>query len=460
MIAFSGVVYYNSLRIDELLCQKNNGVVPDYCYDVPIKGLQILSFIAISFAALYIVYVICHKKYFLNANNLISLSKDPITKVKGILIIPVLQITIGLMIVIGLNVLILWTFSIGQVVSLDNNNVPGGKVNTLEFRSTDKIILIFILLMCFWWLSFLIAIGDFIMGGIIGSWYFTKEKSTIFNPVSTSIKNILKYHLGTVARGSLNNLLFRYPVFILSSFSKFFLKHKKKSCSLCLAYSCCLCMWPYHKYLKYTNSASYIFLSIFAYPYSISSRQCYYLLSRNQNKIDKPLKACSFVLLNIRISISLIGMLACYVYLTFSPKTLIGFNTDDLSTTLASGIFVMVACIYLAEVVCSNYFAILQALAICGMADEEMFTAEQRFMKDDMHVAFESVAVETKRLDYQVIEVQKPGRSNRVQANLVAFDENFNLKPTPSTKYRSKKDTNDLEVKGYEPTLYSQSKHK
>ena len=429
-----GLLYYNSYLIHLELCGNNNGVTPDYCYTFPEIGLQVLSYLVFLGLLVYIVCLIAFRHRMQTALQLVQLTAEPILKIKSLFLVPVLQIILGLLVVGACFALVLWTLSIGRVLTLTNNDVPGGSVNSLTFESQDKVVLGFVLLLCFWWLSFLIAFGEFIMGGLIGCWFFTKEKSALFDPVSRSSSNCFRFHLGSVVRGALYNLLFSMPNSLLSGLCAFFKSHKQSSCAVCLAYLCCPLASCYQSFTKYNTRISYIYLSIFALPYSLSSQQCYYLVQRNYDRIHTPLQAVGYEIGQVKLSICLLGFVVTYAALTASPVTLLGFSTGNLSSTLAPCIFTLVACAYLAEATGGCMQACINSMGICGVVDEEMFTAEQRFMNTEMQGVLDKAAVETRVVESKVIEVQKPGRSNRVAMNVVEVDKEFSVRVTPRTQ--------------------------
>lgn len=331
------------------------------------------------------------------------------------------------MIIGGLYLLVLWTLSIGNISKLANNSVPGGSVNSLVFQSKDKAVLAFVLFMCLWWLSFFKGINAFIIGAVIGCWYFTKEKSSLFNPVSVSIKNCLKFHLGSIARGSAYKVLFSAPGYLLFVFISFMKSHSKSKACLCLACLLSPVTWVYNSYAKYYTGMAYIYIGIFGYPYTLSSRQCYYLLKRNNERFKNSIGPVSSLVFHLKLCISLLGFTSTYLFLTLSPYTLLGFETSNLSSTLAPAVFTLFTCIFLGEVIAETISSCVNSMNLCIIADEEMHTVEQRYMKNNLKDQLDKIGVDSKQIT-RSIEVQKPGRSDRLPVNLLNFDKDFNVR--------------------------------
>ena len=183
------------------------------------------------------------------------------------------------------------------------------------------------------------------------------------------------------------------------------------------------------------------------------------------NRIQLQLNSSSFIIVQIKITVILSGFIATYAFLTFSPSTLLGFNINNLQSTLAPSIFTLVACIYLAEAVGESMVSCLNSILLCKIADEEMFTGQQRFVSTDMHFILEGVSSEAKNseaknseakssenraLRLNPEETQRPGRSYRINANLVDFDEKFNVVPANKTSNSSKIQEKDLDIQDYD----------
>ena len=122
------------------------------------------------------------------------------------------------------------------------------------------------------------------------------------------------------------------------------------------------------------------------------------------------------------------GFTLTYAFLTFNTSTLLGFQISLLSSTLAPSIFSLFGCIYIAEAAGRAMSGCFNAIVICSIADEEMFTADQRFMNNKFKGPLDNVAADTRTNEAKAIEAQKPGRSNRVATKIVEFDQEFNVK--------------------------------
>lgn len=53
-----------------------------------------------------------------------------------------------------------------------------------------------------WFLQFITGCQHFIIAGTISKWYFTRDKTKLNQPISTSYYNLISYHLGTICLGT------------------------------------------------------------------------------------------------------------------------------------------------------------------------------------------------------------------------------------------------------------------
>lgn len=58
------------------------------------------------------------------------------------------------------------------------------------------------LLVLLWVIEFIIACQHMIIAGAVATWFFTRNKTNMSSPISTSVSYLFNYHLGSVALGS------------------------------------------------------------------------------------------------------------------------------------------------------------------------------------------------------------------------------------------------------------------
>jgi hypothetical protein len=114
--------------------------------------------------------------------------------------------------------------------------------------------------------QFIIAAGNFVISGTTVSWYFTNERPKAFFDKDKNahghgnegffhaIKILLRYHLGTVAFGSLIIAIIKAIRMVLEYIDHKFGDQIERSVIAKWVMCCCkCCMWCLEKVMKYIN---------------------------------------------------------------------------------------------------------------------------------------------------------------------------------------------------------------
>ncbi len=66
-----------------------------------------------------------------------------------------------------------------------------------------------------WTIEFIFACQQMIIAGSVASWYFSRDRLAVTYPMCHAIKQLILYHLGSVAFGSLIITIVKVPRYIL-----------------------------------------------------------------------------------------------------------------------------------------------------------------------------------------------------------------------------------------------------
>lgn len=132
-----------------------------------------------------------------------------------------------------------------------------------------------------WNNEFILALGQMILAGAVGVWFFTpnREKGRTF-VIRDSLKHAFRYHLGTLAFGALiiaTVKLIRYICFYFEQQAK---AQKNRVMVLVLRVLQC-CLWCFEKCLKFLNKNAYIQTALLGTPFCTSAKNAFYLIARN-----------------------------------------------------------------------------------------------------------------------------------------------------------------------------------
>ncbi|XP_064606234.1 choline transporter-like protein 1 [Liolophura sinensis] len=138
----------------------------------------------------------------------------------------------------------------------------------------------FFILGILWITEFIVASQEVVIASSVAIWFFTRDKSTLRTPILTSIYRLIRYHLGSVAIGSLIIALVKFARLILS-----YIEGKIRGKVGCVAVFClkCLrcCLWCFEKALKFLNRNAYIVMAIHGYSFCKSARRAFSIIVSN-----------------------------------------------------------------------------------------------------------------------------------------------------------------------------------
>ncbi|XP_053321842.1 choline transporter-like protein 1 [Spea bombifrons] len=136
------------------------------------------------------------------------------------------------------------------------------------------------------WISeFILACQQMTIAGAVVTYYFTRNKRDLpFTPILASINRLIRYHLGTVAKGAFIITLVKIPRMILMYIHSQ-LKGKENACARCLLKSCICCLWCLEKCLVFLNQNAYTATAINSTNFCTSAKDALVILVENALRV-------------------------------------------------------------------------------------------------------------------------------------------------------------------------------
>ncbi|XP_060773251.1 choline transporter-like protein 1 [Neoarius graeffei] len=147
------------------------------------------------------------------------------------------------------------------------------------------------------WISeFILACQQMTIAGAVVTYYFTRDKSQLpLTPILSSVMRLMRYHLGTVAKGAFIITLVEIPRLILTYIHSQ-LKGSENACARCMLKACVCCLWCLEKCLSYLNQNAYIATAINSTSFCTSARDAFILLAENVLRVATINSVGDFVL--------------------------------------------------------------------------------------------------------------------------------------------------------------------
>ncbi|XP_067661086.1 choline transporter-like protein 2 [Haliotis asinina] len=141
---------------------------------------------------------------------------------------------------------------------------------------------VYLLFMFLWVLNFIIAMGQMVLAGAFASYYWAYNKPDDIPafPVIGSLGRTLRYHIGSLAFGSLIIAIIQFIRIALE-----YLDSKLKGSENAVArfFLRCLkcCFWCLEKFMKFLNKNAYIMIAVYGRNFCLSAKDAFFLIMRN-----------------------------------------------------------------------------------------------------------------------------------------------------------------------------------
>lgn len=168
----------------------------------------------------------------------------------------------------------------------------------------------------FWLLFFISGFSEMVLAGTFAEWYWTINKADVpFFTLSSSIYRTIRFHLGTIAFGSLILTICRIIRLIIEYIDQKLKRYNNELTRAILC--CCRCFfWCLENFLKFLNRNAYIMCAIHGKNFCSSARDAFNLLMRNVLRVIALDKTTDFLFFLSKLLISLGMSACCFTYLT------------------------------------------------------------------------------------------------------------------------------------------------
>ncbi|XP_065560082.1 choline transporter-like protein 5 [Artemia franciscana] len=168
----------------------------------------------------------------------------------------------------------------------------------------------------FWSMCFANSLAELVLAGAFASWYwaFKKPKDIPVFPLWESFYHAIRYHLGTLAFGSLLIAIIQFVRAMVEWLDKKLKKYHDNWISRYLICCCKCCLWMLEKFMRFINRNAYIITAIRGTNFFSSAREAVSLIMRNLARVWVLDKVTDLMLLIGRLVICIgIGIISNYV---------------------------------------------------------------------------------------------------------------------------------------------------
>ncbi|XP_066152702.1 choline transporter-like 2 isoform X5 [Euwallacea fornicatus] len=222
----------------------------------------------------------------------------------------------------------------------------------------------------FFWLAFFVsAFGQMVLAQVFAQWYWTIKKSELpFFALTAALYRTIRYHLGTLAFGSLIIAICRMIRVCLEYIDQ---KLKKYDNPFTKAILCCLkCFfWCLEKFIKFINKNAYIMCAIHGKNFCASAKDAFMLLMRNIIRVFVLDKVTDFLFFLSKVLVTAgIGAVA---YIFFATDMVPFMDNSELNFGYVPVVTIMVVTYLIATLFFNVYSMAVDTLFLCFLEDCE-----------------------------------------------------------------------------------------
>jgi hypothetical protein len=412
------LVYRDSDRVDENRCDDFGPVDMQDC-DSDENRYLVLTYVVAAICLAIVLIVTLMLPAMRRAINVFKASLRPLRNVCSLFIIPVLALILGGGILTSLVFSLIYGGSVGDMNTIDEETVPGEEVKVIDFYWRERYILLFVIAVHVWWLTFVSTVSEYLVASVATFWFFSKDKAILKSPVATSITHLFSNHIGSIALGSILIPLFRLPRVIVSG-----LKGIASKCNLemkkCCSVTCYPCLALHESFLKYLVEDAYVYQAIWATTFCASAKRSYFVVKRSQTIPAKQMIASAHsAIWLMQVVVTVSAPIFTYYWVVEEDETpVIEEQTRYISWATALACLTLIGSSFVAQVVGGFFRGLVHASVHCLVSDSEMFIGDQRFADAEL--------MEILRLD----EMEKESASNTwMGKKVVPMPEGFEAPP-------------------------------
>ncbi|XP_019877096.2 choline transporter-like 1 [Aethina tumida] len=208
-----------------------------------------------------------------------------------------------------------------------------------------------------WTSEFIMACQQMVIAGAVAHWYY-RHKYKDNSHLSYAICKLIKYHLGSVALGSLIITIVKVPRLILMYIHERLRRNKDKGseCATCGLRCCICCFWCLEKFLRYLNHNAYTVIAIDGSNFCKAAGTAFEVLTSHALQVATINGLGDFILF--------LGK--CFVTAVTGSAGLAWFRRhDDLHFYAAPTLIVCIFAFFVAHCVLSLYEMVLDTVYLC-----------------------------------------------------------------------------------------------
>ncbi|XP_055842220.1 choline transporter-like 1 [Episyrphus balteatus] len=235
----------------------------------------------------------------------------------------------------------------------------------------------------FWTTEFIFAFEEFCIGNAVALWYFSPSKTSIDKPSLQAIGLWFKYHLGTIAKGSVVISLVKFPKLV---FTLVFKSIKPKLNELWLKR-----LQNFEERIGIWNHNAYVPAAMITTDLRTSSEITWKIFTKNAERVENIKNIFDLVLFLSKFLVAILTCLLGIILLKFIKDYLAGDKKNELIFYMAPVLFSTFSAFCIARIIFSVFEMTVDVLLLSACEDYLMNGKQRRsMMKSNLTTLFQN----------------------------------------------------------------------
>lgn len=214
-----------------------------------------------------------------------------------------------------------------------------------------------------WISNFILACQHMVVAGSVAKWYFNRNTKSSTTVVLTTMGNLICYHVGSIAFGSLLITLLKVPRIILAYIYKNIRRNEEDSDYADYVTTCCSCCFCcFKKFVQHVNHNAYAIIAVHGTDFCPAAYRSFKMLADNALQLTTVNGVGNFILF----------LAKCLVTFVVTVVAVLIFKFDSYQSLFAASTFIVYVFTYfIAHAVISLHEVVIDTMFLCISQDHK-----------------------------------------------------------------------------------------
>jgi hypothetical protein len=336
--------------------------------DNTVTSLKALAYFLWAVSALTFIIVLCLFSRIRLAIAIMKAASDYVRETMSVFLLPPFTCLVLIAFYVYWTITSLYLVSSGDkvtTVDADSTNIV-----TFDYDTKLKRLLIYHLFGLLWFNAFVLAATQFIISSSVCLWYFSQGTGqSASGTIRKSIYRLVRYHIGSIAFGSLIIAIIQM-IRIMLSYAQYQAKklQGKEGKVIKYALACLQCYVAcFERFIRFLNKNAYIQIALTGKNFCVSAKNAFFLIFRNPVRFGVVAGIGAVFIAFGKIFIGAITALGAFLVITKWDK-----YSEDIYSPFFPTLLVFIGAYGIGAIFMTVYGLAADTILACFVTDEEL----------------------------------------------------------------------------------------